>query len=350
MNSARGPSIQPGSTLDHLSYLPGGFEGVSPPTAPSSNAITVPSIIDIPLSAADSNGDEYTITYAGHEHTILVSTGSASMALVDGMTLASGDALTADGVVYSLGSSGIAVAEQLTPGTADITFSPSLTALEPTGTDGPVISASAISHLSGAYVVNGITVAIGGPAKTVDGEIVSAASTGLSVAKTNNLVGTDRSVISISAISDHSGAYVVDGFTVSNGGPAQTVDGVSISAASTGLSIASTNVLLGMDGATLPITEVTGETGIYVADGTTIEVGGSVETVDGIRLSAATTGIVTVSAVQASDPTSSAQATDGSLSGAAAPTTSSTSSATQTEAMAVSTLCGLVFWASLCLV
>ena len=180
---------------------------------------------------------------------------------------------------------------------------------------------------------------IAGPGSTADPDPTSAhGSAGGPVAGPTVITANGNSY-TIAPVSGSTGVYVVDGSqTVTQGSSGVTINGVAISAASSGQIVAGSQTaavgaqsqsqsqgqktvdfFTGTDGSGLSVSSVSGSTGVYEVGGTTISAGGPAKTIDGVKVSAASNGVVTMGSPSA--------AGSASISGAAAAASSSTSSA-----------------------
>jgi hypothetical protein len=167
--------------------------------------------------------------------------------------------------------------------------------------------------------LDGQTLTPGGPAITVDGQTISLASAGLvedgstvpfdSQATSNEIVAPiTASGSTYTAFEDpsHPGTWIVDGTTLSAGGPAITFHGETISAASNGLIVDGSSVplttqtptvedvayFIDEDGVTHTVLATLGASTAVVDGSITLTLGGSGTTVDGESLSLASGGLV----------------------------------------------------------
>jgi len=171
----------------------------------------------------------------------------------------------------------------------------------------------------GKLILGSYTLSVHGPAITFAGHVLSAAISGLvmdgtttiptSAYATNGPVHGQNAILTASdytltakQISGSSGVFLVGSQTLTVGGPAKTLDGVLVSAGASGIIVGGTSTasyskmnvqaVFTAGGQTLTAFEDPGQPNVYVVDGTSLTVGGSAKTVDGIVVSAATDGVL----------------------------------------------------------
>ncbi|KAK5734907.1 hypothetical protein LTR17_008540 [Elasticomyces elasticus] len=181
--------------------------------------------------------------------TVLVADGSTR-------TLIPGQATTIDGVTFSpQATGGIVVGGTSTvqPAVAQSTGADPAEAVVTLG--GHTVTAmQGLGASTNVVEVAGTTLSVGGSAATISGQVVSAASNGIVVGSQTVAYSTEGQPSAVftalgssfSAVEGSDpGVVVVDGTTLSIGGPAQTIDGVELSAATNGVVVGgSTTVVL----------------------------------------------------------------------------------------------------------
>ncbi|KAK3663988.1 hypothetical protein LTR22_005208 [Elasticomyces elasticus] len=177
---------------------------------------------------------------------IQVSGASASVVEIAGTTLSeSGSPITISGQVISAASNGIVVGSQTVTYSAGVQASPADPAEAVITLGGQTVTAMQGLGASESVVeVAGTTLSVGGSAATISGQVVSAASNGVvvgsqtvaySAGELPSAVFTASGSAFTAVEGSDSGVVVVDGTTLSVGGPAQTIDGVVLSAATNGV-------------------------------------------------------------------------------------------------------------------
>ncbi|KAF2236548.1 hypothetical protein EV356DRAFT_530829, partial [Viridothelium virens] len=277
-------------------------------------------------SAASTGGEGAVVIIGGN----LYSASSGAPLIIGSTTLsAGGPAVTIDGQRISVGSQGVVIGSTVEPYS---TISPQSESPEAAVTLGLQVYTALES--SGKVVLGSITLMPGGPAQTLSGKVVSAASSGIVIDGTTQSFSTPAPVIDgITAASEASftiaghsytalevagrqGEIVVPGanpgssITLSVGGPAATISGQVISAASTGLVVGSQTVPyvsaiptsdpleveapFSVGGSSFTAFEVSGHSGELVIPGAsvTLSVGGAATIINGETISAASNGVV----------------------------------------------------------
>ncbi|KAL9087855.1 MAG: hypothetical protein Q9165_006417 [Trypethelium subeluteriae] len=280
----------------------------------------------IGYSAASAAGKGAVVTIGGN----IYSASSGAPLVIGSITLsAGGPAATVDGQKISLGSQGVVIGTSIEPYSV---ISPQSESPQAAVTVGSQVYTALES--SGNVVLGSITLTPGGPAQTLSGEVVSAALSGIVIDGTTQSFSTPPPVIDgITAaseasftvaghsytaleVADHKGEIVVPGanlgssITLSVGGPAATISGQVISAASTGLVVGSQTVPyvsaiptsdpleveapFTAGGSSFTAFEVSGHSGELVIPGAsvTLSVGGSATIINGQTISAASNGLV----------------------------------------------------------
>ena len=264
-------------------------QGTEVSLAPSASAIVVAGST---ISLSSNNAPAFTV---GSE---VVTANSASQYVVDGQTLTpGGPAVTVLGTRVSLAPSGT----QVIVGSNIVGLAPGLTRPPPPLTFG---SQTFTTNAAGAYVIAGKTLIPGGPAITVSGTPIR-----LAPGATQVTIGSSTSDLSPAITpppltfdsqtytADINSKYIIDGQTLTPGGPAITVSGTRLS-----LAPSATQVVIGSStkdlapAITLP--PLTFDSHIYTAnsasdyiiDGQTLIPGGPALTVSGTRLSLAPSG------------------------------------------------------------
>lgn len=281
-------------------------------------------VTPVPASAGSVSGAEGLITIGGQ--TLMVSDlgqASANVIVVNGVTLSqNGPAETIAGQTIRVVSNGIV----FDGSTTQLPQSPSgvtLASATVFTVNGQTLTASEVPGQTGnAVVVNGITVSPGGNAATLQGIIVSAASNVIvfdgstapfALPSTGAAFGMETVLTvnghTLTASRGASQAYVVDGVTIANNGPATVIKGVTISAAGGGLVLdgTTTSFLLPSDLGSAPETIVTfeghtltaagipGQTGnsnAVIFDGITLSSGGTAAIIDGLTASDGQGGLI----------------------------------------------------------
>jgi len=245
-----------------------------------------------------------TFTLAGQTHT---ATQSDSLAINRQTLSVGGGAITVGGQVVSIAPDGIVIDETTHSFTPQGTPAPGALV---TLSDGTVYSVAQNEPV----ILGSKTISAGGIAATVGGQVVSIAPNGIVVDGTTKQFGTESTAAPEAVFTlvngrtysvAQGGALTLGSRTVSVGGSAVTVGDQVISLASDGVVItpaASASVLgagttmqavITLGSETLTAIYTSGASGAaYVADGTTLTVGGADATIDGQIVSAALEGIV----------------------------------------------------------
>ncbi|KAK3670727.1 hypothetical protein LTR78_009419 [Recurvomyces mirabilis] len=273
----------------------------------------------VPLNGPATAAPQALITLGGETFTATEVGGSPSEIVIDGTTLrAGGAAATIDGTVISLGSAGLVLG-----GTQTIPF----TSFQTPGTaqealvtlNGQVYTASELSDGSSGVVIDGTTLHPGGPAATIHNVLVSDGPSGLVLAGTQTIpfsaiqtapLGYEALLTFgnqvLTAIEPPGEAYVLlDGTTLSPGGPVATIDSTIISQRPNGLVIGGTKTIpptpIPTSSALEALVTISGE--IYTAiepegadfvivDGTTLYPGGPAMMLYGTVISDGPDGLV----------------------------------------------------------
>ncbi|KAK4541467.1 hypothetical protein LTR36_007913 [Oleoguttula mirabilis] len=260
-----------------------------------------------------------------------VVTANGQVLTVSAIARASGNAVAVGGATLSAGGAGTIINGQtvslvsgtlVVDGTTQVLSLPSTSAAVVTA-NGQTLTVSSAKQLGSAVVINGATLSQGGGDATINGQTVSAISNGLVVDGTTTLLslttagaaGASETVLTVdgqtltaSAVAGPSGGViVVNGITLSNGGPAQAIQGITVTAASDGIVADGSTALLSVptgdassalqtvltvDGHTLTASAVSGQSGVYAVDGQTLSNGGAGATVEAATLSAFSGGLV----------------------------------------------------------
>ena len=183
--------------------------------------------------------------------------GQSGIVAIDGTTLSiGGPAQTIGGQTVSEGSSGLVIDGSRTVSLPQVTMGTESGILLTLGS--AVVTASAVSGQSGVVAaVDGTNLSIGGPAQTVNGQIVSEGSSGLVIDGSRTIsvpqiaTGTESGVVltlggtlvTATAIPGKTGEVAIDGTTLSVGGPAETISGQVLSEGSSGLVVGGTTTM-----------------------------------------------------------------------------------------------------------
>jgi photosystem II stability/assembly factor-like uncharacterized protein len=332
--SAAGPDHPSAIVIDGTTLLPGGpiatIGGVE--VSAVSAGLMVGGTQTIPLSdpALVSAGasSQAIFTLGGSLITAFLPSGTGNAIVVDGTTLSPGGlAATISGTVVSAGSAGLVIGSTQTIPLSNLRSASDDAASQAVFTLGhSPITAFLPSGTGKAIVIDGTTVSLGGPAATIDGTVVSAGGAGLVIGGTQTIpwsnagsmfLATDsQAVITLGGrtftaflASGTGHAIVVDGTTLSLGGPAATIDGTVVSAGTAGVVIGGTQTIpwsnarststdtaseavltLGRSTITAMLASGTGKA--IIVDGTTLSPGGPAITVDGTEISVGTAGLV----------------------------------------------------------
>jgi hypothetical protein len=193
------------------------------------------------------------------------------------------------------------------------------------------ISGTRISVASDGIVVGSSTAAF----HTIDG----------STADTGTAITIDGKVYSVHTMAGTPGVVFLAGQTLRQGGPAATIDGQVITNGLNGVSVIqptasaelasatnSAETLLVIDGTTYTATPVSGESGVYVLQGQTLSVGGSAVTVAGHMITEGSNGISVVSSTSPSLDAKSKSPSSTEVSGASATEESASTSSEESSA------------------
>ncbi|GME27547.1 hypothetical protein GTA08_BOTSDO02055 [Neofusicoccum parvum] len=232
---------------------------------------------------------------------VVVDPSDPGAVVVNGQTIHAGDpGLTISGTPISLGAGSIILGTQTIPLTSptQVTIAGQTYTLTP----------------GQPLVISGTTIFPGGPAATISGTPISLAAGGLIIAGSSTLVlptaaasaPAQGALITLggaahTASEGANGAVVIDGTTLTPGGPAATISGTVVSAAADGLVVggrtvaysgpAATEALVtAADGAVLTATRLAD--GTVRVGGQVLSVGGPAVTVDGVVLSLGPQGVV----------------------------------------------------------
>ncbi|KAI9687664.1 MAG: hypothetical protein M1820_010407 [Bogoriella megaspora] len=276
-----------------------------------------------------SRPEEVRFTLAdGHSFTAVMVSHRPDLMNVDGQTLRiGGNAKAIDGSTFSAAPGGIVFVSGSQ--TSTIPLLPQATPAAPvirglatfTGIDSSILTASADSQ-NHNFVVGGRTISSGGPAFTVDGNIMSAGSDGLVVMhRTQTQVinfpslppeeaiftALDGEMVTAYHAIGNNGAVVIDGHTLSVGGLAATLDGDTVSAIADGFVVIhgtqtqtlhfpsltpGETIFTAPDGRIMTAYNDAANSGAVVVDGKPISVGGPAVTVNGETLSDGPSGLV----------------------------------------------------------
>ncbi|KAK4962051.1 hypothetical protein LTR10_002548 [Elasticomyces elasticus] len=211
-----------------------------------------------PLVAQASTTDpaEAFITVGGKTVTATQgSSGSAGVVEVGGTTLSEGGSpITISGQVISVASNGIVVGSQTVVYSTEAQASPADPAEAVVTLGGQTLTAiQGSSGSTNVVEVAGTTLSVGGSAATISGQVISAASNGIVVGSQTVAYSTGMQPSAVFTASGSAftavegselGVVVVDGTTLSVGGPAQTVDGVVLSAATGGVVVGGSTTVI----------------------------------------------------------------------------------------------------------
>ena len=235
----------------------------------------------VALPAAQNSNGVSSPTSLGNVGGQVVSA-DASSAVIDGQTLKPGaPSVTIAGTPVSMGTSALVI------GTNSIPLPAANAAQTPTSlgnVGGQVVSGDASSA-----VVDGQTITPGGPPVMISGTPVSLGSSAI-------VIGTNTVALPTTGPGGLSGltqagpsAFSIDGQTVTNGGAPITVSGTRISLGPSGLVVGSSTVPL-----TAPASLNTGAGAhpVFSIDGTAVTLGGPAITVSGTRVSLGSNGVV----------------------------------------------------------
>jgi hypothetical protein len=216
-----------------------------------------------PVPTADAVS-QAVVTLGNDAITTFIPSGAGATIVVDGTMLsAGGSAITVDGTRLSAGTTGLVVGGTQTIPFAEIRASATLAApLQTVLTVGSsTITAILPSRSSDSIVVDGTTLSPGGSAITVDGTRLSVGTAGLVIGGTQTIPFDNIGAAIISADASQTvltigsstitavlplgtgNTIVVNGTTLSPGGPAITVDGTELSAGTAGLVVGRTTTI-----------------------------------------------------------------------------------------------------------
>lgn len=254
--------------------------------------------------------------------------------LIDGTTLHVGQVATVAGTELSVASNGVVVGT-ITATFHDMGGSNVQASADAITIDGTVYSTSALPDHADAVVLAGHTLSKGGPAATIDGQVVTYGPNGISVENSPASITVNGEVYSASTLPDQSDAVLIAGHTLSKGGPAATIDGQVVTYGPNGISVVNSAAMVTatptgdhvasvvvIDGITYTASPVPGSSGIVVLDGQTLSIGGSGVTIDGHLVTKGSGGISVVG--------STSRTTDDPLASSSTPSTDTAESYTST--------------------
>lgn len=168
--------------------------------------------------------------------------------LIAGTKLTPGQVTTIAGTRISIASNGVVV------GYSTATFHELVGSTASAGTaitiDGKVYSASTMSGQPDVVLLAGQTLREGGPAVTIDGQVITNGPNGISIVKptapatitsatnlADNVLVIDDTTYTATPVPGKSGVVVLEGKTLSVGGPAVTIAGHLITEGSNGISV-----------------------------------------------------------------------------------------------------------------
>ena len=251
--------------------------------------------------------------------------GALGTVTFDGVTLTPGQVATVSGSVISDASTGVVVGSS-TYAFTSIAGAVQTNAVAKFTISGVAYTASMVPGSSGAAIVDGTTLSVGGSPVTINGQVVSEGLSGIIVGTSNYPFSTITDSASVAqqsnieaiftiggsthtatAVPGSSGLVAIDGTTLSVGGPAVTIDGQVVSEGSSGLVIGGTttaafsavgsqqsniDAIVTVGSSVYTATSVPGSNGVVVIDGTTLSIGGPVATINGRIVSEDSSGIV----------------------------------------------------------
>ena len=228
--------------------------GVTVSNAASGLVVDGSSLISFGLPSIAAS-QEAVFTIGSGVFTALRDPSHANMVNIDGNEMSVGGLpVTIDGKAIGVGRDGLVI------GTSTVRFDiagsqsislPSLLGAtiqaEFTGTDGAVHTAFQVRGASGSTIsIDGHTLRVGGPAITLDGRVISDAPNGIVIDGRMTVPFTQAADIvaeatftigssTLTAVEDGSDAIVINGSTLSIGGPAVVIDGQAVSDGPDGL-------------------------------------------------------------------------------------------------------------------
>jgi hypothetical protein len=218
--------------------------------------------------------------------------------IVGSTTLTLGQVATLAGTQISVASEGLVVGTS----TASLYETPGLTA----GFDDGVVAIGGIVSQK-----PGQSLSRGGLVATIDSEVVTHGSHGISTIRTVESVTINGEAYPASPLPDQPGAVLLAGYTLSQGGPAATINAQVVTYGSHGVSVVAstgsgtalvTRSVVTIDATAYTATPVQGHSGVVVLHGQTLSVGGSDVNIAGHSVTAGPNGISLVdSAVTASE-------------------------------------------------
>lgn len=199
----------------------------------------------ISLQGTQPPPDEIQITAESETFTALRLDGQSSGdLLVAGATLSpGGPAITADGVEFSAAPNGLVIDETQTRHFTSAPTATSASARAVVTLGGQTFTVFGVPGLAGDVVVDGATLLPGGPDRTIDGTVVSAAESELVLGTHTVLLSSSEinveaevvvtlggQILTALELSGTAGDVVLDGVTLSPGGSDATINGVEASA------------------------------------------------------------------------------------------------------------------------
>jgi hypothetical protein len=244
-------------------------------------------------TAVTVNGDVYLASALPEQNNVM---------LVDGHTLSTdGAAATIHGQVIAYGSEGLSILSSI----ASVTV------------DSEMYSASALPDQNDAMIVDGHTLPKGGAAARIHGQVIAYGSEGLSILSSIASATVNGEMHAASNLPNQFGTLLLDGHTLSQGGPPVSIDGHIVTYGSKGLSVADSTALatatfiaesgkltIALDGTAYTATPVPGSSGGVILQGQTLSIGGSGITIAGQFVTKGSDGIsvaVSTSMATASD-------------------------------------------------
>jgi hypothetical protein len=270
-----------------------------------------------PASDPESeNGQGLVVSVSSEVHAVLASQGGI---VIDETRLADGQTTVISGAIA--GTELSVVGDGIVVGSSTATVHEARSSATKFGTavtvNGDVYLASALPEQNNVMLVDGHTLSTDGAAATIHGQVIAYGSEGLSILSSIASATVNGEMHAASNLPNQFGTLLLDGHTLSQGGPPVSIDGHIVTYGSKGLSVADSTALatatfiaesgkltIALDGTAYTATPVPGSSGGVILQGQTLSIGGSGITIAGQFVTKGSDGIsvaVSTSMATASD-------------------------------------------------